>query len=404
MSNPRYRSMTTGSFQPIHRFKYKRISDCKSPFGAPTPDGDTVIGTVTTKEIWSQETPSFHACLKRNGFVLPLPVKIVSVSTTRNAAEAVRNRIYNTGTCAGAIYEYSQGPISFVSPRTLFEPPERDEIIRSVVNRACSDARTATYDILTDIAELRSSIDLFRKVGSMLNTHLDDLLKLSLRYSTNPKALAKASSDLWLSYRYGLMPVVFSLQDALKAISKNQNPISIGRATIGDSGSLAKVTETTSNTFDTRTTETLDWNRKYRGFSLAQYSAIISNKFRVDPLTTSYELIRFSFILDWFLDVGTWLEAISPFAAGTTLSTMGSVKTTVVYKQHRFNHSHGVLGNIRYEGDYDCTSLVINEEKYERFYYSPSLPAWNPRLNLPRITDAIALASSLSIKSRHLRI
>jgi hypothetical protein len=271
-------------------------------------------------------------------------------------------------------------------------------LLNAAVNNAVAEARSASWDVLTDLAELRQTIKLFGEGHALLSAQISQIAKYSSRYLRSPRAFAQAVSSGWLRYRYGVMPTLYSLQDAVETFNRAQRTYAFGRAMLSDNDSVQSINSIDTGAEIRTVTETLAYQRKYRGFSHASFD-VLSDSYRFDPLTTAYELLTLSFVLDWFLDIGTWLEAISPFAAGTTNVIMGSVQEVRTRTQHWHIDTYNTPGIVR-SGSYDCTSLTETMHIYDRFFATTSLPGWNPRLNLPRMTDAISLAMGLRTRAR----
>jgi hypothetical protein len=361
-------------------------------------DLNTPVGTQVSKTILDCKTPGFHALLKKRKFVHPLPVHIDTVSVVKQASTYNSTATYSTAPCAGLNFQYADGPVHLANPWTLVVPPWNDTVINAVVNGAVAKARSATWDVLTDLAELKQTIQLFREGHALLGAQISQIAKYSSRYLRSPRAFAQAVSSGWLRYRYGVMPTLYSLQDAVETFNRAQRTYAFGRDKATDGDSLTSMSTTDTGAEIISVTETLTYDRQYRGFSHATFG-VLSDSYRFDPLTTAYELATLSFVLDWFLDIGTWLEAISPFAAGTTTAIMGSVQLTSTRTQHWHVAAYNSPGITR-SGVFDCVTLTETQKTYDRFFATTSLPGWNPRLNLPRITDAISLAMGLRTRAR----
>jgi hypothetical protein len=396
----RSRSKTDGSYTNVNRYTYTRTPNPPTCGGAYTLSTTHVTpsGSVTTKVIQDCVTPGFHALLKKRRFVSPLPVHIDQISTLKSAAPYDATASYTGGTCPGMQFQYSQGPIHLANPWTLVVPGWNETALNAVVNSAVAEARSATWDVLTDLAELKQTIQLFREGHALLGSQISQIAKYSSRYLRSPKAFAQAVSSGWLRGRYGVMPTLYSLQDAVETFNRAQRTYAFGRNSASESNSYYSPVTIDTGAEIRSIAENLTYQRVYRGHSRASFN-VISDSFRFDPLTTAYELLTLSFVLDWFLDIGTWLEAVSPFAAGTTDSIMGSVQTTSTRTQTWAITTYNTPGIVR-TGSYNCVTLTETRKTYDRFMATTSLPGWNPRLNLPRITDAIALAMGLRTRAR----
>lgn len=376
-----------------------------SCFGQPWevfPLSTTNNGSVTHKLIEDVPTPGFRALLKCGNFLPLNPVTIRTTTTEYMAHLFDHRRIWASGPCSGNVASTTPGLVSLDDgfPFSFEVPRPDDNVIRAVVNSAVADSRNHAWDVLTDAAELRETIHLFRSTAAALNTSagkaVDKALKLAFR---GPIAVSKAFASAWLQYRYGWMPLAYSLQDAVKALSASQQKFAIGRGTLSESDVFVLTSDASNCEVAAFTTETLTYERSYRGWASSQINW--QNRYGFDPIKTAWELVPFSFVMDWFIQVGTWIEAFSPFAAGTLLGSMASIKTNSVYEVRRdIDARYCAVSNTNGTGSLHEVVYRQSVEDYVRFPYPPSLPSWNPRVNLPRMTDAISLAIGISTNTR----
>lgn len=241
-------------------------------------------------------------------------------------------------------------------------------------------------------------MSLFRKTVSVVGQSADSAIRVALRVKAKgPLAVARAFASAWLQYRYGWMPVLYSLSDALKALGLSEHHWEEGRAQQDISDTATNYQYEYTDDADRIFTETLVYTQSIRGWAASELK--FQNAFGFDPLRTGYELLTFSFVLDWLIQVGTYLEAISPFAAGTTLGSCYSIKTEAEWNI-RYSYQGKTSGGLYRNRSWDILLTTYKLVSYERFARAPSLPGWNPRINLPRIADALALILGLSDRVR----
>lgn len=105
-------------------------------------------------------------------------------------------------------------------------------------------------------------------------------------------------------------------------------------------------------------------------------------------MLTAWELTPWSFVLDWFIDVNSYLQAISPFGQASLLGGGYSIKSDLEYIQEI---SYLYNKTDRFKGTLSGIVTTISDQTYVRKPRDVALPSWNPRLNSFRITDLIAL-------------
>lgn len=128
-----------------------------------------------------------------------------------------------------------------------------------------------------------------------------------------------AISNLWMSYRYGLKPLIYSIEDALKALCSPENDreyLATAQVTIPDSFFVDAVHTSTANlafssvkTHSARSCAGSIRMKSYHRYTEGVKARLLANPF-VSTLTTLYEVVPYSFVLDWFYDIGGWLRGL----------------------------------------------------------------------------------------------
>ena len=129
-----------------------------------------------------------------------------------------------------------------------------------------------------------------------------------------------------------------------------------------------------------------------RGYAIGTFSTG-GGRFGFDPLLTAWELVTLSFVVDWFIDIGSWLQTYTPFAEGGLTNTGYSLK-------YEFERSYS--GNVSYSGALINGKYVTGggtsgtyTEKIERYVRVPAappfFPSFKPDLNWKRGLDLVSL-------------
>lgn len=390
----RERITVTGAFDvPNQRLNFRRPT-CPGSLelvGSST----SYSGVMSTKLIRDVETPGFQALKKCGRF---LPLNPVTISTTTHEripltgyAPEWRTR---SGPCAGQPVTRDTGPVVDTTAFRCVLPPVQPSVPQAVVNSAVSDARTAAWDVLTFLAEWTSTYRLLAKtiksVASIGRRAASDARSMRTK-----RPLSERFSQKWLEYRYGWMPLIYDMEDAVKALSMAENKMARGRATYSETGSVTEVWTASSTATRSDWSEVLTFERVHRGWAAAEFD-IMSSRFGLDPIRTAWELVPFSFVMDWFVQVGDFIEATSPFGAGRTLGSCYSCKTTMRRELYRRMQA---LDSSASTGHGDSGSQLVQVEtltEYVRVPMGASLPGWNPRLTWQRTVDAAALSRGLT--------
>jgi hypothetical protein len=245
---------------------------------------------------------------------------------------------------------------------------------------AASGVQAANVQGLVELAELAKTLKFIANPFKAFENFIEDILRSKdfRRWKANRLARGKSTSgrkpgkgtaatladylsEEWLRYRYGIMPLFYLCNDALKAVNEPKAPVrrtSRGKAT--ETRVLQENVNEGDPTVEVRAvnrTHTKTWT--VRAGVLYEHSLDLQANYGTrfqDVPEAAWELIQFSFIVDWFLNVGSFLGAIRPkvgvkqLATWTTTTltdnrevtmvcTGGSGSSTYEYTSDRFAHS-----------------------------------------------------------------
>lgn len=263
----------------------------------------------------------------------------------------------------------SREPISHTSMVRKI-PYMRDQVVAKAISRIAS----SEADILVSLAEAKKTAQMLRhpflKSRDLLNKMVgarNRNLKLSMNW-------AQASVSAYLEFRFGFLPTILDIQNISRAykVPKTDKPKRlVARASLdafdiyqrtdtrlallGADG--ADVTGIFARNHRVSAGVLYELRETLNEANLRAYGARLS-----DVPRTMYELIPFSFVLDRFVNVGDWLQAMIPQPG---VRVMGSWVTTIdrsvndfivddVYKTvsipgYPVAHHHGPGGSYREE-------------------------------------------------------
>lgn len=307
-----------------------------------------------------------------------------------------------------------------------FNAAKIDDARRKLIEDVSNKAREASYDVLTDIAEAREIPDLLRSISTDLikvlrmmqgRFSLADLRQAAfiapLDLIRHPKKALRRLGDNWMRYRYGIMPLIYSYRDLLKTINRGID--------VRDKSSAGFQPEPTGVTLPGPTivykrTETMgdirlrasvfqhfDWE------GAAQYAGI-----GVNPLVTAWELIPYSFVVDWFVNVGDYIASnTSNSAAQMSFACVSRrdnyVKTTYVHFKNEDKYVTFTLcpctpwlGAMPPSAPSRLISRPEEEQPYqqtevqsytrETFALNGAKLSFNPNLNWKRLLDGAVMS------------
>lgn len=265
-------------------------------------------------------------------------------------------------------------------PAIAFDPSVRNDAITDFYDQV----RQAESNIALTLGEARESSKMLRAFSS-----LDKIISLARRarrtVTRNPSLLI---SNVWLSMKYGWLPLYNDVWNYLNwqywtwsagaPITGNARRVVHSRV-YGPFAGLVSVSRglvTGKTIYKCRV-----------GCRVGVQNSDLYNLTRVtslNPLSIAWELTPFSFVVDWFVDVGGYLQNLEA-SLGTGLTFYGGYETQVVYQVANAKAS-GKWTDLWLNPPYN-TEQGSGEEFYEeghvRAYKSRVLLSSFPRPTIP---------------------
>jgi len=282
--------------------------------------------------------------------------------------------------------EYNDGP--FGNPTSPFFDLSYDKpsetLLRSRALDKLNEKIRGNMNLSVDIAEAGQTLKML-KVADRVHDFTDKFYKSMRRWGKT-----KALSDLWLQYTYGVKPLLGSIYDAADESLRlviNRTQKFKGRAT----DTIVDPQFRFDTVFGTQLVKgkglfknswTIGVEMYMTDFDLARWSTL-------NPVTIAWELVPYSFVVDWFYDVGGYLQ---------------NLDTQTMY-QNRFRsgyETHLQAWNLSFDhnpffadGYVSRTTGSANGIWLDRavlgVYPSPSFPSFKADLGSSRLLSAAAL-------------
>lgn len=327
-----------------------------------------------------------------------------------------------TVTLSGCIYLSAAGQPSLPSLGIGSLPTFQEDEFQALLTRAAANAMTASMDLLTFSLESRKTLEL---VTGVAGRTLQRAHSIAARLGSKKSGYWSRDdfASAWLEHRYGWRPLMYDILDASELIQKLMDGAS----------ELQRSSLTTSKDGSSVTTKTQTAGFGYRdlanqvsGYEVNQglrYDHIIRKTGRVelragimirdavrsyatvDPIVTGWEIIPFSFVLDWLVNVGDFLTVLSPFSSSEmlhayrTITTIEetSIASTPIPRDYSFNS-----GITQYRAKGAASPTVIGREGWMREPVNKLVPTIGrgSGLNILKGLDSLAL---LHGRTAHLR-
>lgn len=212
----------------------------------------------------------------------------------------------------GAVLSEFSFPI--VNGLLLPPPPLEGMDISNMVLEAATECLaqrgTAESNLWEALAEADKSLGMLaqalQNIAQFLNGKRDLLTK------------AKAAGNMYLLYRYGLSPLISDLQHVIEGLEKKTGTLRLtsrGKASSEVSTSFYNTSPTMYNTWWGRRTYTIRETVSIRAMSLDEINVGKLFNIGLAPkslLTLPWELIPYSFVVDWFVNIGALINALVP--------------------------------------------------------------------------------------------
>lgn len=250
--------------------------------------------------------------------------------------------------------------------------------------------------LIQDIATLTKRADnllkshkIARRVRETLNQ-----MKVSRHYRTKVRRmLGKKLADNWLQYQYGLKPLVSDIYDLAQQFTTTSRYGRLYMHSIGQSssftalpalapfnpGALASLTGTRQHGAKVR----VDFS--VGNAMLYQYDAMGL----VNPLALGWELLPFSFVIDWLLPIGPFLQGLTAHWGttfkGASTTVWCHVKARAVWTVYRYYYGPPIACDI----ENSATWRAPSGPPFPKFYIK------NPLNSTTRLVTALALLRQL---------
>ena len=239
-----------------------------------------------------------------------------------------------------------------------------------LVTEALAQINAKTLDLLTTLAELPETIqmivNILKKVADLIVGFKKEMRHLS-KVLKDPKELSEQAASLWLQYRYGIMPLIYTVQGALKVLEEQSNGVKFI--------DVRKQKTITSKVFTDIEVEQI--HRVFIKRRIVDFT--VDNSLLINPALTAWELVTLSFVIDWFLNIGDILASLQEPKYDAQVAQY-SIKTTIKGS----NKTHEI----------DCETYVrksINPRIHINLQFSPNI-------NMKRALDAMALLRVIVLK------
>jgi hypothetical protein len=331
---------------------------------------------------YGMNTPKFHQRLKA-GELLPYTPWRQSELT---GGISIANHELIHGTTRSywkgfrPLVTYDKYCITSLEPADLgFDLDQIESLKREMIQAAAANIYSSGWDGLTFIAELKETLRMFR-----------GLFQRVLKTLTYGKW-----SDLWLEGRYGWRTLLYDMQDLAKLIdqldkSRDRFKQRVGRQLESSVLQEFSITDTSATRYYITQ---IDAILSVRGSVIADISP---PRVQINPFVTAWEITKLSFVFDWFIHIGTWLESLSFIVLSDHHASASGYHLKVTKQCSLAN----VQWSTGWSGDSSFVSIVAGKATVRSPQPIPLTPFASVNLDWLKVDDLLALAWQTLTKRR----
>lgn len=268
---------------------------------------------------------------------------------------------------------------AWLAPRNFSENSLYDydvdmmSIGKDQVQKAAASIYSSGWDGLTWAAELHKVAGLFKSF-------------VRKWAGIEPRKL----HEMWLEGRYGWRLLMYDIRDINELIANIDVERTRFKKKTGTGGSERIVTNEVLNYYDRISfflthTDEIVWS--IRGNIVADITG--PTKVQINPVTTAWELVTFSFVLDWIIDIGQWLEAMSFLLVSSNYTAAVGLQASWVRtsKLAGITWDSSMYTNIEWNFEAECTTTYTRRIPTR----VSLLPTLGLDLNVWKVVDLLAL-------------
>lgn len=209
---------------------------------------------------------------------------------------------------------------------------------------------------------------------------------------------SRSLADNWLAFQYGWKPLLQDVHGAAESLSKFYNDNYDVRQ-VKASGKSKDVSRTDIVTYDGHVSGVLHTTVESRckiGLRFRtdnRLTSFLAQTGFTNPVNLAWEVLPYSFVVDWFLPIGPWLETLS---AWDGLTFIDGFQTQFTRKRHQavINSTWRSGNYVKYvEGDYEAEGIKLDRIKLQTFP-AAVFPTFKNPISTIHALNALALMNA----------
>ncbi len=258
---------------------------------------------------------------------------------------------------AALINLYMGNGVDYPEPVRAVDASRIAALVDEVCTDCASDYGRSTYDMWENVAELKQTVDMLsdpvqsvaqlykslRKEKGWAKVKEEFLRTFRVRkgeskkdyYLRQEQGLRQLASGQWLKYRYGIMPLVATVNDVVASV-KSETEASEKIQTWRASRTIEEGRSGSQSFVNSSVTGFIDWttNHQVKIRATAAGRTALTNAFKFgfcskSLFTLPWELVRLSFVADWVGNIGSVIGSLAPAGEASMLGACYTVEEIV---------------------------------------------------------------------------
>lgn len=243
------------------------------------------------------------------------------------------------------------------------------------------------------------SSNLFKFGRAVLALKHGDFATAARQLGAKPRGTRLKASDIsgrWLELQYGWLPTVSDMYEAAKAF----HAISEGPRKAVVRTSIRKENEFNASTSGNYSCKAMNRLTRYIQYEMYEEMSAPRQLGLLDPLSLVWELLPYSFVVDWAIPIGTYLEQLNqiPYLKGRFLTTTVRKRWGIYDWQWLVPHLNGPLWNTTVDQPLPSADAAryTKVDRVSSVALDVPFPTFNQGggVHGKRVWNAIALAQS----------
>ena len=345
--------------------------------------------------------PNFHA-RKARGDIMnnPCTMEFSGVDSSGSGDYTSDNGTYwQTSTGNVTQYKMNQGAIVETDIEINL-----DDLTREAKLRALSNVDNTPYGFAEDAAEIRETIKFLKRPWGSLADLVKQFSKEKIRYRSkfkSAKGIAKATADVWTSYRFAASPLVRSAHDLVEVATLNRAVQRYDRRTARGFSSEVAESDITSHTSTLRCDMRTVAKREVGVHASILYTvknpitdwrSVYGLRFKDIP-ETLWAILPYSFMVDRVVNISDVVRALTNLADPKIRILAASVRV-----QNNRSSDYTLTGFVRSGWTYTTNGNTVRHftDNYQRSVWHPTVgDALSPRITPGKlIADATSIADA----------